>query len=442
MWNWRAAFILRTVARGRVRADRATAHLVWQCGSGKEVSSTEKAQLNWAVAAQETGCLSQAMRSQNCVPIYSGDMKTLNVQNILVPIDFSKMSIQAIQVAKQLARRFSASIHLAHVRPANYGADFMAPAPPIVPFPFMTYEQDAEQTARKQLKEVAGECGVSSAKCDVLSGAPAFDEICRVAQAIPADLVVMPTHGRTGLKHVFLGSTAERIVQHSSCPVLITRGSSLQATARSRFSIKTVLVPVDFSNCSREGLRYAIGFANEFGAKIILLHATYLGYVYSCEGTAIYDIPGLQKAARETAQRKMRELVRSTNFGGVKYEAVFTEGSPVLDICAFAKDRDVDLIITSTHGLTGFRHVLIGSIAEQVVRHASCSVLVVPSHPQERVANLAKSAGAKVKRLAKQRQSPNVRRGKAATRKDRKLARYAFPERRKTNKFRESHSGQ
>jgi nucleotide-binding universal stress UspA family protein len=350
--------------------------------------------------------------------VYGIAMKTLNIQNIIVPIDFSKMSVQAIQIAKQLARRFGASIHLAHVRHLNYATDFVAPAPPIVPFSFTTYEQVGEQTALKDLKKVAGECGVSSATCDVLSGAPPFDEICRLAQTVPADLVVMPTHGRTGLKHVFLGSTAERIVRHSSCPVLVTRGSALQANNGSRFRIKTILVPVDFSNCSREGLRYAIAFANEFGAKIILVHATYLGYVYSTEGTALYDIPGLQKAARKTAERKMRELVRSVNFGAVKFEAAFTDGSPVIDICAFAKNHDVDLIITSTHGFTGFTHVLIGSIAERVVRHAPCSVLVVPSHPHVRAANLAKSAGAKVNRVARQRQSPIVPRGKAVTRKD------------------------
>jgi universal stress protein A len=196
---------------------------------------------------------------------------------------------------------------------------------------------------------------------------------------------------------------------------------------------------VDFSGCSREGLRYAIGVATEFGAKIILLHATYLGYIYSSEGTALYDISGLQKAARKTAERKMRQLVRSVKFGRVKFETVFTEGSPVLDICAFAKDDDVDLIITSTHGLTGFKHVLIGSIAEQVVRHAPCSVLVVPSHPQIRAANLAKSGGAKAGTLATQQQSGKTPRGEAPTRKNRKLAAHAFPERRKTNKFRESH---
>jgi nucleotide-binding universal stress UspA family protein len=349
-------------------------------------------------------------------------MKTLNVQNIIVPIDFSKMSVRAVQIARQLARRFAASIHLAYVRQLNYAADVVAPAPPIVPFVFLPYEQNGEQTALKELKKVAGECGVSSATCDVLGGAPPFDEICRLAQTIPADLIVMPTHGRTGLKHVFLGSTAERIVQHSSCPILVTRGSALQANNGSRFRIKTILVPVDFSNCSREGLRYAIAFANEFGAKIVLMHATYLGYIYSAEGNALYDIPGLQKAARKNAERKMRELIRSVKFGAVKFETAFTEGSPVIDICAFAKDHDINLIITSTHGFTGFTHVLIGSIAEQVVRRARCSVLVVPSHPHVRAANLAKSVGAKMNKVARPRQSPNAPIGKSLARKDRKLA--------------------
>jgi nucleotide-binding universal stress UspA family protein len=229
------------------------------------------------------------------------------------------------------------------------------------------------------------------------------------------------------LKHVFLGSTAERIVQHSSCPVLVTRGSALHPNNAPRFRIKKVLVPVDFSNCSREGVRYAIAFANEFGAKIILLHATYLGYVYSCDGTAIYDIAGLQKAARKAAERKMHELVQSVNFGAVKFETAFTDGSPVIDICAFAKDHDVDLIITSTHGTTGFTHVLMGSVAEQVVRHAPCSVLVVPSHARVRAANLEKSAGAKVNRVTRQRQSLNAPRGKAVTRKHRELPTYEIP---------------
>ena len=366
-------------------------------------------------------------------------MKTLSIQNIVVPIDFSKMSRQAIQTAKQLARRFGASIHLAHVRYVNYAGDFVASAPPVVPFSFTPYKQELEEGVLKDLQAMARELGVSRATCHVLTGAPPFDEICRLAQTIPADLIVTPTHGRTGLRHVFLGSTAERIVQHSPCPVLVTRGNGAQSNNGSRSRIKTILVPVDFSSGSREGLRYAIDFANEFGAKIILLHATYLGYVYASEGNAIYDVPALQESALKHAARAMGDLVHAAKFGTVEFETAITEGSPVLDICAFAKDHSVDLIITSTHGLTGFKHILIGSIAEQVVRHASCSVLVVPSHPHIRATNLAKSGGRKMQALTGHRPK-RPSKDKALTRKDRKLAAHAFPERRKTNKFRESHS--
>ena len=366
-------------------------------------------------------------------------MKKPIIQNILVPIDLSKMSVQAIETAKRLAQRSGGTVHLVHVYEFNYPAGFMAPGIWYTPPSIVAQEQQA-QALTKNLGALVRQHGLSPVNCHLISGAPAFDKICRIAQQIPADLIVMPTHGHTGLKHVFLGSTAERVVQHSPCPVFVVRSRKRKPTTRRTSIAHTILVPVDFSNCSRDGLRYAIGFAKEFGAKIILLHATYLGYIYSTEGTALYDIPGLQKAAQENAERQMQKLVRSLQFGRVKFETAFTEGSPALDICSFAKDHDVDLIITSTHGLTGFQHVLIGSIAEKVARHAPCSVLVVPSHPKIRMANLAKAGGRRTRALPGQRQLRKSLRGQALTKRDRKLAAHAFPERRKTNKFRESHA--
>jgi nucleotide-binding universal stress UspA family protein len=359
-------------------------------------------------------------------------MKELSVRNILVPTDFSKMSVQAIETAKWLAQRFGATIHLAHVHYWQYPADFMGP---VISSGFLpaSFEEHRNKQLAEELKTVASKAGLSPRdQTHQRTGPSAFDEICTLAQEIPADLVVMPTHGYTGVKHVFLGSTAERVVQHAPCPVFVVR-QLYKRTAGKKFGYKKILVPVDFSDCSQKGLQYAIEFANELGAEIVLLHATYLGYIYSSEGTALYDIPGLQQAARKNAERQMRKLVRAAKFGQVKFETVLTEASPVLDICDFAKDHDVDLIITSTHGLTGFKHVLIGSIAEKVVRHAPCSVLVVPSHPQIRMVNLAKAGECKTEAAA--RKSP---RDKALTKRDRKLAAHAFPERRKTNKFRES----
>jgi nucleotide-binding universal stress UspA family protein len=369
-------------------------------------------------------------------------MEKLSIQNILVPIDFSKMSIPAITTAKRLARAFGATIHLAHVHQFDHPASFVAPTPPLIPFSAVTFEQDAEKRLTHQLQTLANKQGLLCDECHIRSGAPPFNEICLLARDIPADLIVMPTHGYTGLRHVFLGSTAERVVQHSPCPVFVVRQKKERSKTGPSLSINTILVPVDFSDCSRGGLRYAIGFANEFGARMILLHATYLGYIYSSEGTALYDVPALQEAARENAERQMRKLVRAVKFGRVKFETVLTGGSPSVDICAFAEEHDVDLIITSTHGLTSLKHVLIGSIAEQVVRHAPCSVLVAPSHPKMRATKLtrrverASKTGSPVANKAAQKY---LTEREKLTRKYRKLGVHAFPERRKTNKFRESH---
>jgi nucleotide-binding universal stress UspA family protein len=142
------------------------------------------------------------------------------------------MSIDAIATAKRLARPFGAAIHLAHIHQLTYPATFMV----------------------QQLKTAAKRAGLSPrAQTHFRTGA-AFHEISKLAQEIPTDLIVMPTHGRTGLKHVVLGSTAERVVQHSPCPVLVVREKKQRSTTGARFTFKTILVPVDFADCSLAGL--------------------------------------------------------------------------------------------------------------------------------------------------------------------------------------------
>jgi nucleotide-binding universal stress UspA family protein len=110
-----------------------------------------------------------------------------------------------------------------------------------------------------------------------------FDVICSLAAEIPADLLVVPTRASRGIKRFFLGSTAERLVQHSPCPVLVDRKSAAQLPldslpAAPALRIDKILVPADFSRCSLEGLRYAIQFAQKFAAKITVLHVLDLGY--------------------------------------------------------------------------------------------------------------------------------------------------------------------
>ncbi len=368
-------------------------------------------------------------------------MKRLTIRNILVPIDFSKLSRLAIDAAKDLARRFEASVHLVHVHEFYYTTGFMAP----VPRSIITYWDDAATRRARRLRMLAKRYGLDPSNCHFLTGAPIFNEVCNLVRKISADLIVMPTRGYTGLAHFFGGSTAERIVQHAPCPVLVARRGGKTSTQLSTSgtvrSIDTILVPVDFSQTSFQALEYAIGFAECVAARLIIFHAVDLGPALTADGYAMYDMSEVEKAVRKDAEDQLQTFVGLAKFRRVPFETAVRVAWPVSEICAFAEQRDVDLIITATHGRTGFRHLLIGSVAEQVVRHAPRSVLVVPSHPDVRVARLTGETQ-KVRAMGGQHptnQAPPKPPLKL-TKTKRQAAAHPFPERRKTNKFRESHS--
>ena len=212
-----------------------------------------------------------------------------------------------------------------------------------------------------------------------IKGRP-FEEICRLAQEIDIDLIVIATRGNTGLKHLVLGSTAERVVRYSPCPVLVVRGSdSKKKPVQQLATFRKILVPVDFSDCSMTGLGYAKALAKEFKAKMILLHSIALQYYIASDEYARYDLPLLMEQTENVAKQQMRDLVQRTNWNGIEIETSIQIGHAGQEICAEASDRKADLVAISTHGRTGFKHVLLGSTAEYVVRHASCPVLVVPS---------------------------------------------------------------
>lgn len=212
----------------------------------------------------------------------------------------------------------------------------------------------------------------------------AFDQIVRVARELPADLIVMSTHGRTGLKRLFLGSNAERIVQHSSVPVLVVRrkeGPSIDDGQPLR--IETILVPTDFSASSQEGLDYAVAFGRHFDARLILFHSFTIPEVLSADPyvTGAIEVPS--EAAQTEAEDQMREFIEGSDFEGLQFDTHVAMGHPAEAICDYAEKQGVDLIITSTHGRTGFMHVLIGSVAEHVVRYSRSPVLVVPASAKE-----------------------------------------------------------
>src|SRR5688572_10519713 len=155
-------------------------------------------------------------------------MKKLAIKNILVPVDFSRRSNQGIETAKRLARSFGARVHVAHVSAPVSGRALMAAAIAWGETPASLAKAVREGLAGK-LKRLAAKYALSTEdNIHVREGAPVFDVICRLAADIKADLLVVPTHAFKGVKRFFLGSTAERIIQHAPCPILVDRRSAAQ----------------------------------------------------------------------------------------------------------------------------------------------------------------------------------------------------------------------
>ncbi len=143
-------------------------------------------------------------------------------QRILVAVDFSEESRSALACAAELAAQFDASLTLVHVVEPHFG-------PPDTDVPALTGEvSDAEEYAEAKLElnalgeQMLGPCRVVET---VVRAGLAFFEITEAAKALGADLIVVGTHGYTGLKRALLGSTAEKVVRHSPCPVLVARAS-------------------------------------------------------------------------------------------------------------------------------------------------------------------------------------------------------------------------
>ena len=300
-----------------------------------------------------------------------------------MPVDFSEPSLKAIEFALPLLKQFGANLHLVHVLEPAYPLASMAA------FPLIVSRLEEGKRVRRHLKDVAKKFGLElrSENIHAVRGQP-FEEICRLARERSVDLIVTATRGNTGIKHLVLGSTAERVVRYSPCPVLVVRGGDRKkakgrnGASRRAIQIKKILVPIDFSDCSMKGLAYARALARKFGATLVLINSVHVQYYVTSDEYARYDLPLLMEEAEKASRKQMRNLVQKTDWEGLKVEASLQLGHPGDQICAQANKKRADLIVTSTHGTTGLSHVLLGSTAEYVVRHAHIPVLVVPSHPR------------------------------------------------------------
>jgi nucleotide-binding universal stress UspA family protein len=140
----------------------------------------------------------------------------LRIQSILVPTDFSPPSLKALRYAEDLAGQYGAKLILLNV------IEPIGPTPDFAYNPMVLDNAAIVASAQKNLKKFAAKEGLDGVSTYVRQGVP-YHEISRAATELKADLICLATHGYTGLKHVFMGSTAERVVRHAPCPVLVVR---------------------------------------------------------------------------------------------------------------------------------------------------------------------------------------------------------------------------
>lgn len=289
-------------------------------------------------------------------------------RRILAPVDFSDPSRQVLSVAVALARQFGAQLGVMHVTRRNRPDSHIVAEQVGITF-------DTRRAGRAKLTEfIERERPGDIQPMRIVADGVPFHEIAKAAKSWEADLIVIATHGYTGFKHVLLGSTAERVVRYAPCPVLVVRSREKRGvkTVLSPDQVRSILVPVDFSESSLAALRHALALARQNKAQLTLLHV-----LEPFHANMLIDTTQTQRDARVAAHERLTGLADGTKKVWPRTGRELRTGHPVTTITALAKRTNADIIVMGTHGHTGLKHAMLGSVAERVVRHAPCSVLVV-----------------------------------------------------------------
>ena len=293
---------------------------------------------------------------------------------LLVPLDGSKTSEKALPYARYLAEDKNLVIELlAVVDVANMASHMSAERA----LHLDTIVQEAVRASQKYLQAIAGTFTAAKIKITVESGRP--EEVIVEKAAEEEDtLVTMATHGRSGMNRWLLGSVTEKVLRGATNPALLIRAKE---DSRSEHGppLKSVIVPLDGSELAERVLPKALEFAQQKDLEIVLIRAYHIPTTaYAGVGGYALPMDDLLKDMREEACEYLENKVAEVKKLGItKVSFTAEEGLPADEIITCAKNLPGGLIAMSTHGRSGVRRWVLGSITETVVRHAENPVLVI-----------------------------------------------------------------
>lgn len=290
-------------------------------------------------------------------------------QKILVATDFSATADSAEKLAFRLARLLGAELHLVHVR-VILEDPLMAEEKQLELERLMSSADEATQEAFE--KGRSGGSGLT-VETHLVRSVSAAEAIVETAADLEIDLIVMGTHGRRGIKHMLLGSVAENVVRSVRIPVLTVRpGVGIPAEGPKR-----ILVAHDFSERSETAVRVARDWAKIFDAEITLLHVVepvVYPEFYAINVLSDDVMTRLRDRATEALDEAAGEIL-----GNLSVNTVVLIGRAADTIINEAKPENFDLVVMGTRGLSGLEQLVLGSVAEAVLRRCPVPMLTVES---------------------------------------------------------------
>lgn len=298
----------------------------------------------------------------------------MDIRKVLHPTDFSACAREAFAHAAFLADKHEAELHVVHAVTWLAGD---APYSPLRQTPEASaLQQDLEDIVRDQMaRAVAGYEGKLVTKQLSASTSPS-PRILEYAEREDIDLVVMGARGRRGLDRMLTGSVAAEVVREAACPVLTICEDSKDAAQR---TVRSILVPIDFSEHSTLALAHAVELATEYGARITLLHVVDYRPLSSVYGFASMAVPEAMPDIEAGVQNEIQRMAEKLDAWDVKVSTTVAHGPVTACIIDAASEEDADMIVQASHGRTGLKRFLMGSVAESVMREAACPVFTVKS---------------------------------------------------------------
>ena len=297
----------------------------------------------------------------------------VTVNRILCPVDLSEFSRDALHHAQALAKWYEAKVTVFHVYsapqpllPVTGMPGNVSLLPPVQP------DEVAEHVRRFCVSSL-GDTG-ESVESVVREGNPT-KEIVLLAEQLPADLLVVGTHGRSGFERLFLGSVTEKVLRSTRVPVMTVPPPVKQPGPA---PYKTILCPLEFSDASTRALHYALSLAQEADARLILLHVveSLLGEAGAAEMGHL-SVGEYHRFLEDDAMTRLKSAVPEQARVWCAPEERVTRGRAYREILKVAGDEGVELIVMGVSGKGALDRLVFGSTTHHVIREAACPVLTV-----------------------------------------------------------------